>query len=312
MSVVIKLEDATKDYGGGKGAFGLNLEVKEGEVFGYLGPNGAGKTTTIRQLMGFLKPDSGSCRIFGLDCFAEAAKIQKDMGYLAGELAFFDDMTGQGFLEFMAQMKGITDRERMEELIGRFELDPRGRIRKMSKGMKQKIGIVCAFMGRPRAAILDEPTSGLDPLMQNRFVELILEEKRRGTTVFMSSHIFEEVEKTCDRTAIVRAGHIVAVEDMQELAGRREKLYTVTLGDGAAASRMAADKALRVKSVSGNRVQVSVGNNTAAALRQIAEYNPVDLDVRAQSLEELFLHFYGEKRAAREEGMDEARGRERL
>lgn len=295
MKNVIELQNVTKDYGSGKGVFDVSFSVKEGEVFGYLGPNGAGKSTTIRQLMGFIHPQAGTCQIFGKDCFAQASEIQSEIGYLAGELAFMEDMTGRKFLEFMARMKGIKDLSRMEELIERFELNPQGKMRKMSKGMKQKVGLVCAFMGNPKAVILDEPTSGLDPLMQNRFVELILEEKRKGTTILMSSHIFEEVEKTCDRTAIIRAGRIVAIEDMQSLSEKRKKIYTVTLPDAQTAERFVKESGVEVQGITGNRVQLTVKNQIPETLQLIAKYQPLDLDIKTQSLEELFMHFYGEE-----------------
>lgn len=295
MKNVIELCNVTKDYGNQKGVFDVSFSVKEGEVFGYLGPNGAGKTTTIRQLMGFIRPQSGDCRIFGKDCFHEADSIHREIGYLAGELAFMEDMTGRKFLEFIAQMKGIGDTSRMEELMERFELNPHGKMRKMSKGMKQKIGIIAAFMGNPRAVILDEPTSGLDPLMQNRFVELILEEKKKGTTILMSSHIFEEVEKTCDRTAIIRAGKIVTVEDMRSLSGKRKKIYTVTLPDTASAKRFEKESGLKVTERMENCVQLIVKDHLPETLQRIAQYEPLDLEVKTQSLEELFMHFYGEE-----------------
>lgn len=295
MTDVIELIHITKDYGQGKGVFDVSFSAREGEVFGYLGPNGAGKTTTIRQLLGFIHPDEGACRIFGLDCFKDAEKIKERMGYLAGELAFMDDMTGRKFLEFMAHMKGMKNFSRMEELIQRFELNPQGKIKRMSKGMKQKIGLVCAFMDDPKAVILDEPTSGLDPLMQNRFIELILEEKKKGTTILMSSHIFEEVEKTCDRTAIIRAGKIVAVEDMQSLAEKRKKIYTVTFEDAKKAERFKKESGLPVQAVNGNRVQLVVKKQPAQTLKAIAAADPVDLDIKTQSLEELFMRYYGEE-----------------
>lgn len=295
MKNVIEIQNVTKDYGSGKGVFDVSFSVKEGEVFGYLGPNGAGKSTTIRQLMGFIHPQAGTCQIFGKDCFTQASEIQSEIGYLAGELAFMEDMTGRKFLEFMARMKGIKDLSRMEELIERFELNPQGKMRKMSKGMKQKVGLVCAFMGNPKAVILDEPTSGLDPLMQNRFVELILEEKRKGTTILMSSHIFEEVEKTCDRTAIIRAGRIVAIEDMQSLSKKRKKIYTVTLPDAQIADQFVKESGLEIQGRAENRVQLMVKNQIPETLQLIAKYQPVDLDIKTQSLEELFMHFYGEE-----------------
>lgn len=228
---IITTSNLTKNYGSGKGIFNVAINVKEGEVFGFLGPNGAGKTTTIRNLMGFIRPDKGRCSVLGMDCFRDASKIQNHLGYLAGEIAFLDDMAGRKLLEFLADMKGVKNKDKMLSLMERFELDPKGRVKKMSKGMKQKIGIITAFMNDPAVLVLDEPTSGLDPLMQNRFVDLILEEKKNGKTIFMSSHIFEEIEKTCDRTAIIRSGKIAAVENMASLSQKKNKTYIFTLAD---------------------------------------------------------------------------------
>ena len=202
---VIEISHITKDYGQNRGVFDVSFSVKQGGGLGFLGPNGAGKTTTIRQLMGFIKPDKGRLSILDMDCFKESDKIQTSLGYLPGEIAFIDSMTGMEFIRFVAKMKNMRDMGRAQELMKMFDLDASGKLKKMSKGMKQKIGIVCAFMN-PLASILilDEPTSGLDPLMQNRFVELILSEKKKGKTILMSSHMFEEIERTCDRAAIIR------------------------------------------------------------------------------------------------------------
>lgn len=297
MNEIITIDRLTKDYGHGKGIFDVSFSVKEGEVFGYLGPNGAGKSTTIRQLMGFIRPDSGQCSILGMDCFKNAAKIQSSLGYLAGEIAFMEDMTGKAYLNFMAEMKGMHDKSRMQELLDRFELDCSGKLRKMSKGMKQKIAIVCAFMNEPSVAILDEPTSGLDPLMQNRFVELILEEKKKGTTILMSSHIFEEVEKTCDRTAIIRNGKIAAIEEMDNLTKKKKKIYTVTVDDALTAVKLSHDPMFEIDSIHNNQVSLLVSDNVAQTLQRIALYQPKDLEIHTQNLEELFLHYYGEERA---------------
>lgn len=159
----IAIEGLKKDYGSGRGVFGVSFAVERGEVFGFLGPNGAGKTVTMRNLMGFIRPDEGTVNINGLNCFSQRARIQEHLGYLPGEIACMDEMTGAAFLEFMARMKKLRDRTRMEQLIEYFELDPARRIRKMSKGTKQKVGLVCAFMASPDIVLLDEPTSGLDP-----------------------------------------------------------------------------------------------------------------------------------------------------
>ena len=298
---VIELQEVTKDYGNGKGVFGLSFAVPKGEVFGYLGPNGAGKTTTIRQLMGFIRPGRGICRMMGMDCFLQAQEIQKHTGYLAGELAFPEDMTGLGFLKFMADMKGMDSHRHMESLMERFGLNPHGRIKRMSKGMKQKIGIVNAFMHQPEVVILDEPTSGLDPLMQNEFVELVLEEKKKGTTILMSSHIFEEVEKTCDRTAIIRSGQIAAVEDMKSLAGKRKKIYRVTLENKEALKRLLAEPEIQPwrhkdskEELLPNQADLTISGSLPDILKKFADYKAQDLEIRTQSLEELFLQYYAQ------------------
>ena len=172
---VIELKGLKKDYGNGRGVFDVSFSVERGEVFGFLGPNGAGKTVTMRNLMGFIRPDEGTVSIDGLNCFSQRSRIQERLGYLPGEIACMDEMTGAAFLEFMARMKKLRDRTRMNQLVEYFELDPARRIRKMSKGTKQKVGLVCAFMTSPDIVLLDEPTSGLDPLMQSRFIDLVLE-----------------------------------------------------------------------------------------------------------------------------------------
>jgi len=289
---VININNLTKDYGNGKGIFNVNIEVKEGEVFGFLGPNGAGKTTTIRNLLGFIRPDSGSCSILEMDCFKDAAKIQEHLGYLAGEIAFLDDLKGRQLIDFIAAMKGVKDKARIEELIEIFELDPRGKVKKMSKGMKQKIAIITAFMTNPEVIILDEPTSGLDPLMQNRFIDLILEEKKKGRTIFMSSHIFEEIERTCDRTAIIRDGKIVAIENIESLAKKKSKVFTVTL-DSELAIEQIKKEAFEITAIDGLQVSIKVKEKLNEFLHKLTKYEIKDMDIKKQSLEEIFMHFYG-------------------
>ncbi|MBZ9686923.1 ABC transporter ATP-binding protein [Clostridium estertheticum] len=289
---VIEIKQLTKDYGNKKGVFGLELSVKKGEVFGFLGPNGAGKTTTIRHLMGFIRPSTGECFINGMNCSTQSDIIQKSLGYLPGEIAFMDDMSGIQFIKFIAEMKGIKDFSRAEELINMFNLEPNGRIKKMSKGMKQKVGIVCAFMHNPDILILDEPTSGLDPLMQNKFLELILSEKAKGNTIFMSSHNFDEIERTCDRTAIIKEGYLVAVEDMKILSQAKRKSYIITFLTEEMASSFA-DEGFKVRESKGNQVTVSVMGNIMPLIRALNKYEVIQLDVKTQSLEELFMHYYG-------------------
>ncbi|MGN0495808.1 MAG: ABC transporter ATP-binding protein [Lachnospiraceae bacterium] len=291
----IEISNVTKDFGQGKGVFDISFSVKEGEVFGYLGPNGAGKSTTIRLLLGFMKPQEGSLKILEKDCFRQAAEIHKYIGYLAGEIAFVENMKGMEYIRFIAQLRGMKDETRMKQLIDMFELNPTGKIRKMSKGMKQKIGLVTAFMDSPKVIILDEPTSGLDPLMQNRFVDLILEEKKKGTTILMSSHIFEEVERTCDRTAIIRQGKIVDTVDMEALSKIRNQVYTVTLQDDERAHKLSMEPEITVQEVNGPVVKLLVNNNVADCLKVLAQYEPVNLQIATQSLEDVFLHYYGKE-----------------
>ena len=264
----MKIENLVRDYGGGKGVFDVSFHVDQGEAFGFLGPNGAGKTTTIRHLMGFLKPKSGSCTINGLDCWRERDKVQARLGYIPGEISFFEDISGAEFLKFIAQYRGIGSQTRKEDLLERFELDPKSKIKKMSKGMKQKLGIVAAFMHDPDILILDEPTSGLDPLMQNRFIDLVAEEKKQGKTILMSSHMFEEVERTCDRIGIIRTGRMGAVDAAAALRERHTRSYTVTLENESAAEAFAAD-------FNGVRDGLKVTVTTK------------------QSLEEIFMNYYG-------------------
>lgn len=290
---VIEVQHVTKDYGNHKGVFDVSFSVKEGEVYGILGPNGAGKTTTIRQLMGFIRPQKGTVSIKGFDCFSEREKVQRVTGYLPGEIALMDEMTGIEFLRFTAKWKGIRDFSRAEELIHRFELDPSGKIRKMSKGTKQKLGIISAFMGDPKVLLLDEPTSGLDPLMQNQFIDLILEEKKKGTTVLLSSHIFEEIERTCDRTAIIRNGEIVAVEDIRRFGKNAGKIVTAELADETEADQAA--RGISGAIVHGKSVEIRDLQDMDALIKHLSRFTVVDLSVRSRSLEEIFLHFYGKE-----------------
>ena len=288
---VIEINGLTKDYGNSKGIFDLTFSVGAGEVFGYLGPNGAGKTTTLRHLLGFLKPDSGNCSIGGMDCRKNAAQIQKTLGYLPGEIAFMEDMSGTDFIKFMAEMRGLSDFKKTVELLKRFELNPKGRIKKMSKGMKQKIGIVCAFMHGPSVLILDEPTSGLDPLMQNRFTDLILEEKAAGKTILMSSHIFEEVEKTCDRVGILKDGRLLAADTMSHLKATHAKSYQL-LFETEEAARQFANENIEVTAVYHTLVTVAVRGDMTPFIWAMSKYKIIGLDSMGQSLEDLFLHYY--------------------
>ncbi len=224
---VIDVKNFTKDYGHHRGVFNATFAVKEGEVFGYLGPNGAGKTTTIRHMMGFAKPQHGSMEILSKDTWKETEDILQYVGYLPGEIALFDNFTAEQFLDYMANLRGVKDRTYMYELIKHFEFYPTGKIKRMSLGNKRKLAVITAFMHDPKILILDEPTSGLDPVMQNRFIDFIIQEKKRGKTIFLSSHIFKEVEAVCDRIAIIKDGDIVSIFDANALKNRPLKTFKI-------------------------------------------------------------------------------------
>ena len=223
---MIEVKDLTCDYGHGRGVFHLSFAIEQGEVFGFLGPNGAGKTTTIRQLMGFVRPDSGTVRILGMDCFADASKIQKEVGYLPGELALMEDMSGIGFLRMMAGIRNMKDTSRMEELIQLFSLDAGQKIRRMSKGTKQKVGLVCALMHNPKILLLDEPTAGMDALSRRQMWNLLRKLNGKNLTILLTTHYMEEAQNLCSRVALMDHGKL---EEVNTPAGLIDSLgnYTV-------------------------------------------------------------------------------------
>jgi len=293
---VIEVKNMTLTYSSGKGIFDVDFAIKDGEVTGYLGPNGAGKTTTIRGILGFMKPNQGSCSINGLDSIRDACEIQKTLGYISGEMAFFDDMNGDEFLQFMQKMRKEKNNARLKELLELFELDPRGKIKRFSKGMKQKLGIVSAFMHDPDIYVLDEPTSGLDPLMQNRFIELILKEKARGKTILMSSHVFEEVEKTCDTVIIIKDGRIVEKSDILTLKNSQRKGFSIKPSNLEDATKILQASGFDYSLKVGGIIQVFVtGENIDKFIKTSAKFNIDNFDVMKQSLEDIFMQYYGTK-----------------
>ena len=220
---VIEIENLTKDYGRGRGIFGVNLTINQGEMVGFVGTNGSGKTTTIRNILGYVKPTSGSVKVNGLSSWENSSEIAKGVGYVPGEIAFPDLPTGIDFLKCQAEFYGLKDMGYANELIQRLQLDPRANLKRMSKGMKQKTALVAALMNDAPIIILDEPTTGLDPLMRVTFLDIIKREHEKGKTIFMSSHLFEELETTCDRVALIDSGKIVDVADMNEIRNRPVK-----------------------------------------------------------------------------------------
>lgn len=225
MNKIIEVTHFTKDYGYNRGVFDISFEVFEGEAFGFLGPNGAGKTTTIRHLLGFSKPDSGETKILGVNTRENYHEINQDIGYIPGEIAFPEALTGSELISMIKGLHKQHDKSRLEELLDIFELDPSPLIKHMTLGTKRKLAIVIAFMHDPKILILDEPTSGLDILMQRRFLDFIKNEKKRGKTIFLSSHIFSEVDETCDRVAIIKDGRIVSLIETSSIQHNSNKTY---------------------------------------------------------------------------------------
>lgn len=294
----IEMRGLTKDYGEGRGLFEADLAVGPGEVVGFLGANGAGKTVTMRLLMGFIRPNAGSASICGLDCLEDRPQAQAAIGYLPGEIALPRTMRARDFLEYMAELRGIDDPGRRRALEARFELDTSARIGSMSKGTKQKVAIVSAFMGAPRALLLDEPTSGLDPLMQARFDELVAEERDRGAAVLLSSHVFDEVERTCDRVAFIRRGRVSEPVVTQEMKRGRRKRLRATFADAAEARAFLEEGAgagwTARPGTGPNAVEVEVTGSMEGLVRSLGGRRVTDIETREQPLEEMFFHIYSQ------------------
>lgn len=301
---VIEATGLTKDYGSGRGVFDVSIHVDKGEVFGFLGPNGAGKSTTIRHLMGFSKPDSGSTRILGYETFEKYNKVLNRVGYIPGEIALPQGLTGWQFIRMMQDMQKVHNEERLKEMLEIFELHDTvltGETKRMSLGVKRKLAVVTAFMSDPEVLILDEPTSGLDPVMQERFIQFIHEEKKRGKTILLSSHIFSEIDSTCDRIAIIKDGRIVSEFIANDLKHAQRKYYTV---DFKSAEALDAFKkasgclaSFTLISEASLSVYLSVGDSDLNELISILSSLEVKaFSNRKETLEDYFMKFYKEDR----------------
>ena len=294
MTAVIKTEKLTKDYGSGRGLFDLDLEVEEGEVFGYLGPNGAGKTTTIRLLMGLIHPTAGSASIFGLDCWRQAVEIKKLIGYVPGEPSLDPNLTGGQILEYFANLRGGVDRGYLKQLIRRLDLDPSRKFRHYSTGNKRKVVLIQAFMHKPRLLILDEPTSGLDPLNQQEFDGMVKEARDEGRTVFLSSHVLSEVEKTCTRVGIIRDGRLVRIGGVHELRDIKRYEITISFAQPVPTEMFATlDGVTEVERLNdGHAVRIAMQGAADAVIKAAAQYPVVSLTSYEPSLEDIFLRYY--------------------
>lgn len=292
----IGLSKKNKVHSKVRGLQEITFKVEEGEVFGFLGPNGAGKTTMIRHLMGYIKPDGGSARIKGLDCWRQSKEVKSIVGYLPGEMNFLKGMSGSEFLDLMAGMHGNRPifKHRRDALVERLSLNLKQPIKKMSKGMKQKLGIIYALMPDSEVLILDEPTSGLDPLMQKVFIDLVLEEKSRGKTIFISSHMFPEVERTCDRVGIIRSGELVSVEGIQKLRQEQHRTFEIAV-ESSEEVQFLCESGLDVVVLQENRLSIEIQGDLNPLFKVLALVNVKEFSQKMTELEEAFMLFYDEK-----------------
>jgi ABC-2 type transport system ATP-binding protein len=293
MTAVIRTEKLTKSYGSHRGIIEVDLSVEKGEVFGFLGPNGAGKTTTIRTFLDLIRPTSGKAYVFGIESSADPVAIHRRIGYLPGEFALYDRLTGAQTLEYFGNLRGGVDRAYQASLIERLDLDPSRRFREYSKGNKQKVGLVIALQHRPELLMLDEPTAGLDPLIQQSFFQVLRELVAVGSTAFLSSHILSEVEKSCGRVAIIREGRLVKVDTVDALRDLAHHQVELRFAGPVPATEFQALPGVSEVEVDDHVLRMRVSGAITPVVQAAARYELLDFVSREPSLEETFLAEYG-------------------
>ena len=293
MTAIIETEKLTKTYGEHRGIIDVDLAIESGEVFGFLGPNGAGKTTTIRVLLDLIRPTSGRATIFGIDTHADPIAIHRRLGYVPGEFALYDRLTGAQTLEYFGNLRGGVDEAYRTSLIQRFDLDPSRRFKEYSKGNKQKVGLLIALQHRPELLILDEPTSGLDPLVQQSFFEILHEIVGDGGTVFLSSHILSEVEKSCDRVAIIREGLLVKVDRVDALRDMAHHVVELRFVGDVPVSDFQGLPGVSDVTATDHVLHLRVSGPMTPVVRAAARHELVEFISHEPSLEETFLAQYG-------------------
>jgi ABC-2 type transport system ATP-binding protein len=289
---VIQTFGLSKRYGPVRALNGLNLVVRPGDIFGFLGPNGAGKTTTIRLLLDLIRPTRGYARVLGLDTRSQSLEMRRRVGYMAGEVALYEQMTGGELLSLLSDLRGGGHMPRAHQLAERLDLDLRRRIGDYSSGMKQKLALIAALSPAPELLILDEPTKGLDPLVQLEVYAILAEERARGCTVFFSSHILPEVERVCNRVGIVREGRLVAAEDVDSIRHRRVRRLTVTFAGPVAADALRME-GVEIVSMDGDRAELAVHGHVPDLLQRLAALPVEDFVFPEATLEDTFMKFYG-------------------
>lgn len=287
---IIKTNKLTKTYNGNRGINDIDLDVKEGEIFGFIGPNGAGKSTTIRTLLNFIYPTSGSAEILGKDCVKESSEIKKYVGYVPSEVNFYSDMKAGDIIDYAASFYPGCDEERISKLCTTFGVERNKRMRELSLGNKKKIAIVQALISRPKLIILDEPTNGLDPLMQSRLFEVLTEENKNGTTIFFSSHNLSEIQKFCHRVAIIREGRIIAVSTIAELLETSSNLVHIKTKDNIK-DELTKIGALEIKQKN-DEINFTYSEDINILIKLLSRYDIKSLQITEPSLEEAFMKYY--------------------
>ncbi len=292
MTPVITTAGLSKRFGPTVALDDLDLTVNAGSVFGFLGPNGAGKTTTIRLLMGLARPSSGTAMVLGLDATKDRDRIHRRVGYLPGDFTAYEDLTGTQYLDFLGRLRGDVNRRRRDELVGRFELDPTRPIHTLSRGNRQKIGLVQALMHEPEVLILDEPTSGLDPLMQRVFREIVATAKATGTTVFLSSHVLGEVEEIADTVGIVKQGRLVVVDALERLRERARRHIELTVRNPPLASTFTALPSVRAVTVLDHTVRLEIEGSMESVFQAATPFGIENVVADHAPLEEILIGYY--------------------
>jgi len=288
---VIVIDNLYKSYGKVQAVKGISMHVEQGEIFGFLGPNGAGKTTTIRCMLDVIRPTSGTLRVLGLDAQRDKMELHQRIGYLPGDVRLPGQMTGKQVINYFSRLQG-REPVLLNDLVERFDVEMKRPLKSYSKGMRQKIGVVLAFMCDPQVLILDEPTSGLDPLLQRTFNEFLLEEQARGKTIFMSSHIMSDVEKVCQRVAVIRQGEIVTIEEVEKLRQKAGQRVIVEFGDAVDADEVARMPGVSMVTSHNSAYHFNVSGSMDALIKALSHHKVLRLQAEEAPLEEVFLKFY--------------------
>src|SRR5271157_78991 len=291
METVIQTSNLTKFYGKSRGIENVSITVNKGDIFGFLGPNGAGKSTTIRTILDFIRPTGGNATVFGLDSRRDSVAIRRRIGYIPGDFGLYGNMTGWKFLEYCGKTRGGYDKISAREYAKKMDIKLDRRMKEYSRGMRQKVAIIQAFMNNPDLIIMDEPTNGLDPLVQQTFMDILREKSSQGTTIFMSSHVLSDVEKVCNRVAIIKEGSIVAEELVDDLHKKSGKVLEVQFSEEVSPDVFKMDGVAGVTKLN-SHMRIMVTGNLENVLKEVSSHRLTDISIHQMTLEEIFMHYY--------------------